>query len=431
MRRIPAHAPLARWEQTLQWVLFLFILVVNWRAAWLQHEHDPYEFLRRGTDSLGYYQWLPCTFLEWDWSRMYWTHMQDNGPWISLFTLGVAVLELPFFLLGQWGAWAFGYEQNGFSSPYGVAIMLGTSFYAAAGCAITFRLARRFSSAAPALIATGLLYGATNLNYYSVHEPMMSHVHSFFLIALYAYCALRVLDGPRAIHVVALVLSASLIVLIRQLNVFSLLFPLLLGGWEPVRILFRNMLRHKPAFFGALAVALVPWVLQMMYWRYTTGSLITFTYGHKDEHFHFDKMVPGLVLFSVRNGWLIYTPLMVPVLVMLCKRAWQGVAPARTILLLVCITWLLYSAWWCWWLGTSYGHRGFVDLYAFLAIPLAWVVQAVLKRPVLWKLVAAGLAYALVKLNLGLADRFNWYWSWHEWTWKHLFEQVSGLVTGA
>ena len=91
MRRIPAHAPLARWEQTLQWALFLFILVVNWRAAWLQHEHDPYEFLRRGTDSLGYYQWLPCTFLEWDWSRMYWTHMQDNGPWISLFTLGVAV----------------------------------------------------------------------------------------------------------------------------------------------------------------------------------------------------------------------------------------------------------------------------------------------------------------------------------------------------
>ena len=71
MRRITVNRPLAEWERTLQWGLFLVILLINWHSAWLEHRHDPYEFLRHGTDSLGYYQWLPCTIIEWDWTRMY------------------------------------------------------------------------------------------------------------------------------------------------------------------------------------------------------------------------------------------------------------------------------------------------------------------------------------------------------------------------
>lgn len=55
MLRIPANSPMAQWERTLQWALFLLILLINWHSAWLQHQHDPYEFLRHGTDSLGYY----------------------------------------------------------------------------------------------------------------------------------------------------------------------------------------------------------------------------------------------------------------------------------------------------------------------------------------------------------------------------------------
>ena len=430
MRRITVNRPLAEWERTLQWGLFLVILLINWHSAWLEHRHDPYEFLRHGTDSLGYYQWLPCTIIEWDWTRMYWTYMQESGPWISLFTIGVAVLELPFFMLGHWAAWAFGYDLNGFSSPYGVAIMLGTSFYTATGCVLAFKLARRFSGTAPALLAVLLLYAGTNLFYYSVQQPMMSHLHSFFLITLYVWCALRVLDGPRPVHVAALVLSGALLVLIRQLNIFTLLFPLLVGGWPSVRVFFRNLVVHKAAFIIALVLALTPWVLQMIYWHWVTGEAITFTYGKKDEHFDFGKMVPGMVLFSPRNGWLVYTPLMIPVLIMLVRRAWQGMAPARTVLLLVCLTWLLYSAWWCWWLGGSFGHRGFVDLYGLLAIPLAWLLHAVLQRSIRWRLSAAVALVAVIQFNLGLTELYEPHWSDFGWDWKQYFAKVSEVVEG-
>ena len=35
-----------------------------------------------------------------------------------------------------------------------------------------------------------------------------------------------------------------------------------------------------------------------------------------------------------------------------------------------------------------------------------------------------------IKMNFGMMERFYWLWSWHEWTWQKLFEQVSALVTG-
>ncbi|MBK9146836.1 MAG: hypothetical protein IPM12_03330 [Flavobacteriales bacterium] len=430
MRPIPAHAPLNDGERTLQWALFLLVLLANWHMAWLQHMHDPYEFLRHGTDSLGYYQWLPSLLIDGDWSRMYWTYQQESGIWISLFTIGVAVLELPFFLLGHWAAWTFGYDLNGFSSPYGVAIMLGTSLYAAAGCVLTFKLARRFSATRPALIAALVIYAGTNLLYYSVHQPMMSHLHSYFLITLYAWCALRVLDGPRPVHVAALVLSGSLLVLIRQLNVFVLLFPVLMGGWGALRLLTGNMVRHRITLIASLVLALAPWVLQMVYWHWATGEAITFTYGKKGEHFEFGSMVPGLVLFSPRNGWLVYTPLMIAVLAMLLRRAWQGVAPARSVLFLVVFTLIVYSAWWCWWLGGSFGHRGFVDLYGLLAIPLAWLMDAVLRRTIRWKLAAALALVAVIQLNLGLARRYQGHWSDYGWNWKQFFSEVSQVVAG-
>lgn len=115
---------------------------------------------------------------------------------------------------------------------------------------------------------------------------------------------------------------------------------------------------------------------------------------------------------------------------MLIRRAWQGIAPARTVLLLTCITWLLYSAWWSWHLGSGYGHRGFIDLYALLAVPLAWLIQAVMSRGLIWRMTAAITVIALVQLNMGLIERYDWFWSWEDWTWKRLFEQVSDVVIG-
>ena len=95
------------------------------------------------------------------------------------------------------------------------------------------------------------------------------------------------------------------------------------GGLKEV---LRHLMQHKRVLILSIVVALVPWMLQMMYWKLITGHFITFAYGKKGEHFEWDKMVPGMVLFSVRNGWLVYSPLLIPALGMLVTMAWKKTA---------------------------------------------------------------------------------------------------------
>lgn len=431
MNALPAPRP----GRPIEWTIFLLVATIVLRCGWVLHSVNPYEFLRHGGDALGYYQWLPSVFINHEVDKMYWTYQMEDGRNLSLFSPGVAMLQLPFFLLGHMWAGLFGYTQNGFSSPYGVAQLLGIACYAGAGCVFAYRMAVRFSDPVSALLAVVSLFSASNLFYYSVYEPTMSHLYSFFLVGLVGHSTLRLLDEParsgRAVHVVSLLLGSSLTALVRQLNVFVLLFPLLLAWRSPggIKAFLRNMFLRRGMAAFALLLALVPWVLQMTYWYHILGEFLTFTYGKKGEAFEFDKMVPGMVLASVRNGWFVYSPLMIPLVIWLLLHAWRGTRPARAILLVLVSIWSLYSAWWCWWLGTAYGHRGFVDLYALLAIPLAWLFGSILRRGWSLRLASALVLVTLIKLNFGLMERFTWDWSWENWTWQRFFDQVSAVVT--
>jgi hypothetical protein len=420
--------PLERWEREIQGILFLLIATVTMFVQWNFHGHDPIEFLRHGNDSLGYYQWLPAAFITGEFDQLPWAAKTPQGTWISLFTLGLAVVWLPFFLLGHLLAGLMGYPQDGYSPPYGVAFMFGASVLAGAAITVAFRLARRFSGTMPAAAAAVTLYAGTNLLHYCVEQSNMSHLPSMFLIGVYALAALRILDGGGRWNVLLLITSGGLLFLIRQTNVFVLLLPFLFAGPRSAAQHLSQALRQRwgELLVGGLFVA-VPFVLQMVYWYHITGSAITFTYGAKGEHFEFTRMVPGRVLFDVRNGWLVYTPLFIPVLIVLVRAAWRGQSPARTVLLLVVATLLIYSAWWCWYLGTAYGHRGFIDLYALLAIPLAWLFAAVQRRSLVAQVSAALVLVVLIHVNVGLVERYDWWWSTERWTWQYLFAEVSDL----
>lgn len=421
-------------DGVIEWSLFLLIAVMGLHCVWSIHSFDPYEFLRRGSDQLGYYQWLPALFIDQEFGKMYWCHQMESGEWISMYTFGVAILQLPFFLIGQLMAEGCGYDLNGFSAPYAVAQMVGVAIYTGAGAVLAFRIAKRFSTVESALLAVVVLFAATNLFFYSVYHPTMSHSYSFFLVGLLCYCTMRILDGPghRSVHVALFILSASMVVFVRQLNIVVFIFPLMLILHSPAGItgFMRSILAHKGLVIVTTVVALVPWILQSWYWYVKTGEPITFTYGKKEEHFEFDKMVPGRVLSDVRNGWFIYSPLMIAVVAVLLRHAWRNTVGARSITLVLVLSWLLYSAWWCWWLGTSYGYRGFVDLYALLVIPLAWLFRSVFERPWSARILTAVALVFLIQLNFGLMEEFQWEWSYEGWTWQKYFGEVSKVFGG-
>ena len=195
-------------------------------GQWMLNHQEPYEFLRKASDNLAYYQYLPAVFKGDGLERMPWVHVLENGKEISLVTCGVALLELPFFLLGHSpGAHGFGYNTDGYSPPYAVANMLCAAVYAGMGCVLAFRLARKFSDNTSALLAVIALFAGTNLYYYAVHEPGYSHAFSFFLVAWVCWSGLRLIDQAGSMHILSFVLGSSLLILVRQLNLLFFSSP--------------------------------------------------------------------------------------------------------------------------------------------------------------------------------------------------------------
>jgi hypothetical protein len=416
----------------IEWSLFMLVSILCLAGAWSFHVDRMDEFFPKAYDGLGYFQWLPTAFITGDFDMMPYCHRIAETKALSLFTLGVAVLELPFFLIAQWLTWLFGYDNTGFSSPNAVALMVSAAVYTGAGAVLSFKLARRFSSTPAALLAVLGIFGCSNLYFFATNSPLMSHVYSYFLITLFAWCSVRVIDGPRPTHVFGLLFSGALLVLVRQMNGIVIVFPLLLAWSSPGGIpeAWRNLMKHRAAWIGGLVLGLVPWVLQMIYWHHITGHLIVDGYAYKDEHFEWDRMVPGKVLFSPISGWFVYSPVFLVVVATLLVHAWRNTRTARAILIILSVTVLIYSAWWCWWLGGGYGYRGLIDLYGLLALPFAWFFRSVLRRSLALRVFVCLALIAMVHLNLDLLDRYDYAWSLPDWNFPKLFEVVGKIAAG-
>ena len=219
-----------------------------------------------------------------------------------------------------------------------------------------------------------------------------------------------------------MMIVGALIILVRPINGIALLFPLLYLVDEKNRLSER--LRWPRRFPLATAcgsvAALLLWLPQLLYWRSITGELFIFSYGRKGEHFEWSHPHLLDILLNVRNGWFIYTPIMLPVIIALMCMAWKRIEGARTILIIWSLAWMTYACWWSWWLGGAFGFRGFIEYYAFLAVPLAWIVQRVLEQRWPTRLSALLICAALVIINIRMTVMFDWAWSSSEWTWTDL-----------
>jgi len=126
----------------------------------------------------------------------------------------------------------------------------------------------------------------------------------------------------------------------------------------------------------ALAIILVYWIPHLFYQHYAFGEWQLWTYA--DEGFTNWKSPQILKLwFSPMHGLFTYAPLMFIVVIgmiwsQLCKacNAWLYL----TVFLLVSY---LCASWWNVSFGSSYGSRSFVEYYALLVFPLAWLMRQV------------------------------------------------------
>ena len=390
-------------------------------VGWLRNGGHWDKALRNSNDANGYYEFLPAAFSKHDLDSMAYAIPAADGRTLNVQHMGVALLEMPFFLAAHVQVSLSGGFATGWTSPYAKARVQASAAYCALGLLFIFLLLRRRFvdpiSAGTAL----LLLGGTNLLYYSSVEPGYSHAYSFFLFAWLLWLTPRLIQQPTRGRIIALFTCAALILLVRPMNAPVLLYPVLVrsGSARDVLKRLRDWSRQRAGIVIGVLMAIAIWAPQLWYWHRVTGSWLTFTYGHKNEYFNWSEFHGFDVLFSHQNGWFIYSPFMLPVMGALGIMAWRKLEGARMVLLIWVITWLTYSFWWCWWLGGSFGFRGFIELGALLAVPLAWWIERSLRHA--WSSVLLAVVVVLcVHINLVFTELYDWPWEGDTWNWERV-----------
>lgn len=366
------------------------------------------------SDAKGYYAYLPAIFIYQDFDyefipevdSKYYAVGQDkhifievDGTRVNKTFPGISLLYLPFFLIAHFLALLLGLPADGYSDIYQYLFDFGQFFYATLGLLFAASLLRNLKIKEGAILGaiTVILLG-TNLWYYTLYDQSVTHVYNFFLINLFLWWLSRFEQTNHAKYVLLSIATFSVILIARPTGVLSLLLvPILFQKKSFYGALFRTLKNLKPLFLGLLisgSTLMIPFLL----WKVQSGNWVVYSYG--DEGFNFAE--PHLVefLFSYAKGWWLYSPL---ILVSIVLGVWSLItAGARQqvvwFLGFLMIAIYVFSSWWCWYYGFSFGQRPMVDFYIVFIYFLGLAFSNMSKKQLVM-LLPLGLFFAFLNIH--------------------------------
>lgn len=336
------------------------------------------------SDGKGYYAYLPAILIYHDlnlgfydsiehkyyYKNTYYDYRADDeqGHVIDKYFSGTAVLMLPFFLQAHIFTLLADLPADGYSKFYPIAINIAAIFYLVAGLFFLKRLLR-FYTPNESVISFVLIVFAfgTNLFYYAITEPAMSHVYSFFCITalVYYYKCFTFTFSNKHIFYGALLLG--LIMLIRPANGLVLFaLPFICNNPKQFAATISIILKNKLQSIIAILIPFAIISIQFIIYKLATGHFFVDAYRH--EHFNWLKPEFVNILFSYKKGLFIYTPVALLSLAGLFHLFKQNRYQLFSFLgFFILLTYVL-SSWWCWYYGGSFGLRAYIEFYALFAI---------------------------------------------------------------
>ena len=206
--------------------IFLIVSVILFLLALLIFMHTrsaAHLKLLISSDAEGYFQYLPYFFIKGEMHKLPYAREIFNGNTLNIYHVGVAILQLPFFLLAHAFASITSYPATGYSHLY--SILLSASFYGALASFFMLKVvSRHFSTLVSVVTILCLIFG-TNLIYYTSFEPGMSHIYSLFLMSCFIYQVGVFLDRPTFRTGMFLGLTLGLITVVRPSNLLICAVP--------------------------------------------------------------------------------------------------------------------------------------------------------------------------------------------------------------
>jgi hypothetical protein len=391
-------------------ICWLIILTIAYSNYYNKFWKDPGRIIAH--DVISYYQYLPATFIYKDISmkflkddtgyfeRKIWATPTETGWYMGRMTMGLAVMYSPFFLVAHALAEPLGHEPNGYSPPYKAGLIIASLVYLALGLFLLRKFLRYYfpdTAVALTLLLIGL---ATNLYFYTVMEPTMSHVFSFCLYALFLLLLHNWLGKPGWRGAIFLGLTAGLITLVRPSNIIIvLLIPLwMVGNVADLRERLSFLIKR----WGMLAVMAIFAFLavfpQLLYWKFASGHWLEYTYNREGFFFGNPQFINGL--FSYRKGWLVYAPVMSFAVAGLLLLAFRNRKLFWPVLVFSVVNMYIVFSWWSWWYGGGFGQRALIESYAVLSVPMAAFLGWALTGRWYLKLVILALSAWFIFLNI-------------------------------
>jgi hypothetical protein len=344
-------------------------------------------------DVYGYYAYLPAAITYGDLTEFKFvdSHFSDyalgSGNYqvtdignhrIPIYTMGLAILVAPFYLIAEVIALIGGLPRDGLSQIYQWMFLLSSIFYCWLGFYFLSKwLFKYFKLRIVWVLAVMIAFG-TNYLVYASYEIGLTHTYIFCLYCILLFYSEKWALKNNVQHTCLIAMIIGVLCLIRPTEIISILIPL---GYSIHSYGFNDFVQKKLRHLLLMvAIGMLIILPQMALWKVNTGHWIFNAY--MDQNHSFDLLNPHIFdgLFSYRKGWLIYSPVMFLSLI----GFWQLYHKSRSwfwpILLYLVIHIFITFSWSMWWYASSFGSRPMIHAYAALALPFGFLFEQSKKK---------------------------------------------------
>lgn len=362
-----------------------------------------------GSDGMFYYAYLPSLILDGDlnFQNQYARSLALNHPARSAlsptglvpnaYAFGSAFLWSPFFLMAHGGS--IGLNRLGLPVPtdgygylYESITLIGSMTYGFIGLLLIYYWCARLVAPISALCATILLWFGTNVIYYMVAEPSMSHMTAIFAVTLFLSVWLAQREHPTWQTWLCLGATGGLVALVRQPDATFLVIPFL-DSLTQIRSPHAAMqwLTRYGAFIAAGLIVFAP---QMLAWQIMYGSLLSSGYlVGSAPAFYWTSPRLFNVLFSTWHGLFTWHPILLAATAGLILLGRHDRRLACLLALGLILQVYVISAWRYWWQGDAFGGRMFISSMPVFALGLAALIE---------RLIRANMARWVISIALAL-----------------------------
>ncbi|MDG1331384.1 MAG: hypothetical protein P8P74_03595 [Crocinitomicaceae bacterium] len=413
-----------------KWTLALTMLIMVLVSNNLNWTRDHWKGVIE-SDAKGYFAYLPATFVYGDLNYGFYDKMEmekyydanfyfdyrfqtDEDRYYNKYFCGSAIAMSPFYMVAHVIANSSGYDSDGYSFPYIVSITLAALFYLFLGLLYLHKTLTLYevSERNKSIVILAAAFG-TNLFYYAIVEPGLSHIYSFAFVSMFIYFAKRYFTSFEKKYVIYLAAALAMIILIRPVNgliLFSL--PLFAGSWPRLKNGLHQLIIHYKLLLASVVIGAAILSIQLLVYKLSTGQFLIYSYG--TDRFYFLEPHIFDILFSYRKGLFLYTPIyfisMLGLFLLWQRRKFETIAFFGFFLL---ITYVL-SSWWMWYYGGSFSSRVYVEYLPVFMVILALGLNQLKGR---WSKIAS---VTLIVLLIGFCQFQTYQYRYGEIHWSEM-----------